>query len=103
MMTVNLCLLSVAIISDYLSAHENLCDRGILHRDISPCNVMLTETQSAPLQIFIADLEFACIEIPTLLKLSQLMSIHRAHVMTEGMCIPEQSRRLARISLPNQR
>jgi hypothetical protein len=73
---VNLCSLSVAIISDYLSAHKALCDQDILHRDISPGNVMLTEAQNAPLRGFITDLEFARIESPTLLKPQRTVTIN---------------------------
>ena len=43
------------------SAHKALCDQGILHHDISVCNVLVTMTQDALLRGFITDLEFACI------------------------------------------
>jgi serine/threonine protein kinase len=53
------------IISHYLTAHESLCHQGILHRDISAGNVMLTEAQNTELRGFITDLEFARFEKST--------------------------------------
>ena len=49
-------------------AHKDLSNGGVLHRDISAGNVLLTKTQNGPLRGFITDLEFAHIEGPTLLK-----------------------------------
>jgi len=49
-------------------AHKDLCNIGILHRDISAGNVLLTMPQNGPLRGFITDLEFARIDSPTLLK-----------------------------------
>lgn len=49
--------------SDVLSAHEDLCNQGILHRDISAGNILLAMNQDGPLRGFITDLEFACIDI----------------------------------------
>lgn len=51
-----------------LQAHKDLYDQGILHRDISAGNVLLTANQSSPLRGFITDLEFARVESSTLKK-----------------------------------
>ena len=59
-------LLIIGCVPYHISAHKALCDLGILHRDISPGNVMLTESQNAQLRGFITDLEFARMESPTL-------------------------------------
>jgi hypothetical protein len=56
------------IIPHHLSAHKALCDQGILHRDISAGNVLLTRTQNVPFWGFITDLEFARIASSTLSK-----------------------------------
>ncbi|KAF8971209.1 hypothetical protein BDZ97DRAFT_1346930 [Flammula alnicola] len=53
---------------DALQAHKAVCAQGILHRDISAGNVLLTEAQNAPLRGFISDLEFAHFDSPTLSK-----------------------------------
>ncbi|KAF8072218.1 hypothetical protein FPV67DRAFT_1667650 [Lyophyllum atratum] len=53
---------------DALKAHKNLCDQGILHRDISAGNVLLTANPNASLRGFITDLEFARIESSSLAK-----------------------------------
>ncbi|KIL53879.1 hypothetical protein M378DRAFT_201229, partial [Amanita muscaria Koide BX008] len=53
---------------DALQAHKALCDQGILHRDISAGNVLLTKTQNTPLRGFLTDLEFARIASSTLSK-----------------------------------
>jgi serine/threonine protein kinase len=57
-----------AIIPHHLSAHKALTDQGILHRDISAGNVLLTKTQNALLRGFITDLEFARIASSTVSK-----------------------------------
>ena len=59
---------SIAPIPHPLQAHKTLCDQGILHRDISAGNVLLTKTQNTSLRGFITDLEFARIEASTLSK-----------------------------------
>ena len=59
---------SIAPISHPLQAHKTLCDQGILHRDISAGNVLLTKTQNTSLRGFITDLEFARIEASALSK-----------------------------------
>jgi hypothetical protein len=56
------------IIPHHLSAHKALCDQGILHRDISAGNVLLTRTHNAPFRGFITDMEFARIASSTLSK-----------------------------------
>ncbi|KAF8971192.1 hypothetical protein BDZ97DRAFT_1914201 [Flammula alnicola] len=53
---------------DALQAHKALCAQGILHRDISAGNVLLTKTENPTLRGFITDLEFARIDSPTLSK-----------------------------------
>ena len=57
---------SITPISHPLQANKTLCEQGILHRDISAGNVLLTKTQNTSLRGFIFDLEFACIEASTL-------------------------------------
>jgi serine/threonine protein kinase len=57
-----------AIIPRRLSAHKALTDQGILHRDISAGNVLLSMTQDGPLRGFITDLEFARIASSTISK-----------------------------------
>ena len=64
------------IISHRLSAHKALCDRNILHCDISPGNAMLTEAQNVLLQGFITDLEFARLENPTVSKPQRTVTIN---------------------------
>ncbi|GLB41613.1 hypothetical protein LshimejAT787_1002130 [Lyophyllum shimeji] len=49
-------------------AHKDLCDQGILHRDISAGNVLLTANPNASLRGFITDLEFARIVSSSLTK-----------------------------------
>ena len=56
------------IIPHHLAAHKALCDQGILHRDISAGNILLSKNQNAQLRGFITDLEFARIEASTLSK-----------------------------------
>ncbi|KAF8072220.1 hypothetical protein FPV67DRAFT_1623101 [Lyophyllum atratum] len=51
---------------DALKAHKDLCDQGILHRDISAGNVLLTANPNASFRGFITDLEFARIESSSL-------------------------------------
>ncbi|GLB41537.1 hypothetical protein LshimejAT787_1001370 [Lyophyllum shimeji] len=53
---------------DALQAHKDLCNQGILHRDISAGNVLLTANPNASLRGFITDLEFARIESSSLTK-----------------------------------
>ena len=55
-----------AIIPHHLLAHKALNDQGILHRDISAGNVLLTNTQDGPLRGFITDLEFARVASSTI-------------------------------------
>ena len=55
-----------AIIPHHHSAHKALNDQGILHRDISAGNVLLTNTQDGPLRGFITDLEFARVASSTI-------------------------------------
>ncbi|PPQ83145.1 hypothetical protein CVT25_005388 [Psilocybe cyanescens] len=44
---------------DAVQAHNTLCEIGVLHRDISAGNVLLTETQDPRSRGFITDVEFA--------------------------------------------
>ncbi|KAF8072224.1 hypothetical protein FPV67DRAFT_1623110 [Lyophyllum atratum] len=53
---------------DALKAHKDLCDQGILHRDISAGNVLLTDNSDVSFRGFITDLEFARIESSSLAK-----------------------------------
>ena len=57
----------LAIISHLISAHKDLCDIGILHRDISAGNILLAANQQTQLKGFITDLEFAHIESSTIM------------------------------------
>ncbi|KDR77570.1 hypothetical protein GALMADRAFT_245724 [Galerina marginata CBS 339.88] len=50
---------------DALQAHRNLCDQGILHRDISAGNILLAEAENAPVRGFFCDLDFALVQSPT--------------------------------------
>ncbi|KAF8072223.1 hypothetical protein FPV67DRAFT_927385 [Lyophyllum atratum] len=53
---------------DALQAHKELCDQGILHRDITPRNVLLAVNPTASLRAFISDLDIALIESSPLTK-----------------------------------
>ncbi|KAF8174888.1 hypothetical protein BJ912DRAFT_989460 [Pholiota molesta] len=47
---------------DALQAHQRLCDRRILHRDISADNILLSKDSTAPFRGFIIDLDFVHID-----------------------------------------
>jgi hypothetical protein len=67
---------------------------------------MLTEAQNVLLRGFITDLEFARLESPTVSMPQRTVTINvgaQNKYDDRGMCILEQSRRLARTSISNQR
>jgi serine/threonine protein kinase len=57
---------SLPILSNWFSAHQRLCNAGILHRDISAGNVLLSKANTAPFRGFITDLDFAHIKKETI-------------------------------------
>jgi serine/threonine protein kinase len=72
---------SLPILSNWFSAHQRLCNAGILHRDISAGNVLLSKTNSAPFRGFITDLDFAHIKEETIQepKVTMQPSVVRQH------------------------
>jgi len=71
-----------------LRAHEFLCAQGILHRDISPGNIMLSveTTPEVGEEGFLMDLEFAHLEQSSLN--TRMMAIHPLYVPSVGMTSP---------------
>ncbi|PPQ70566.1 hypothetical protein CVT25_012036 [Psilocybe cyanescens] len=59
---------------DAVQAHMELYDKGILHRDISPGNVLLTEIPNGG---FITDVEFAHIQKSTMQNFESTVTINR--------------------------